>query len=186
MVKAIGDELRSRVDFRGVFTVDGVMTADGFLPTYLNPRFGAALPPRLPTADGESLPVFFTHLAGSTGHLDDFDPHALESLLLNRFDNHRSGGCFSFTAEIPPKELTVAIAGTWDGTTFADLRVAGDDDTPFATANWGPNVGKGMIFATFTDEVPVGPPVAPTVAALREFFNDHWGTDLPQARPAFD
>lgn len=37
----VGAHLRDAYGFRGVFTIDGVLTADGFRPTELNPRFGA-------------------------------------------------------------------------------------------------------------------------------------------------
>ncbi|MEJ2131362.1 MAG: hypothetical protein P8Y95_07025 [Gammaproteobacteria bacterium] len=40
---SIGAALRSLVEFRGTFTVDGVMTADGFRPTELNPRYGLGM-----------------------------------------------------------------------------------------------------------------------------------------------
>ena len=36
-------ELRERVDFRGVFTIDGILSARGWVANECNPRFGAAL-----------------------------------------------------------------------------------------------------------------------------------------------
>ena len=39
--RRVGAVLRAEVGFRGPFTVDGVLSADGFLPTELNPRSGA-------------------------------------------------------------------------------------------------------------------------------------------------
>jgi hypothetical protein len=43
IARRVGGVLRDRYGFRGTFTVDGVMTVDGFRPTELNPRIGAAL-----------------------------------------------------------------------------------------------------------------------------------------------
>src|SRR5688500_774017 len=43
IARATGALLRTEVDFRGAFTVDGVATARGFIPTELNPRSGAGL-----------------------------------------------------------------------------------------------------------------------------------------------
>ena len=52
---AVGDALRAAVGFRGVFSLDGVLTANGFRPTEVNPRYGVALPFQLPTSDGSAL-----------------------------------------------------------------------------------------------------------------------------------
>ena len=41
--KRVGAYLRRQYGYRGVFTIDGVLTSTGFMPTELNPRFGAAL-----------------------------------------------------------------------------------------------------------------------------------------------
>ena len=39
----VGALLRDEVDYRGAFTIDGVLAANGWVPTELNPRFGAGL-----------------------------------------------------------------------------------------------------------------------------------------------
>ena len=43
VARATGALLRAEVGYRGAFTIDGVATSDGFLPTELNPRSGAGL-----------------------------------------------------------------------------------------------------------------------------------------------
>ena len=43
IARRVGARLAATVSYRGCFTVDGVMTGDGFRPTELNPRFGAGL-----------------------------------------------------------------------------------------------------------------------------------------------
>lgn len=43
LARRVGEGLRERVGYRGAFTVDGVLTAEGFRPTELNPRLGAGL-----------------------------------------------------------------------------------------------------------------------------------------------
>lgn len=42
VARRVGQQLAAEVDFRGAFTVDGVVTVDGFRPTELNPRSGRA------------------------------------------------------------------------------------------------------------------------------------------------
>ncbi len=41
--RRVDELLRAEVGFRGAFTIDGVATAQGFLPAELNPRNGAGL-----------------------------------------------------------------------------------------------------------------------------------------------
>ena len=53
--RRVGAGLRERVGYRGAFTVDGVLAAQGFLPTELNPRLGAGLSTM--TRDLPGLPV---------------------------------------------------------------------------------------------------------------------------------
>jgi hypothetical protein len=187
--RAIGDALRAAVDFRGVFTVDGVLTTDGFRPTEVNPRFGAALPPRLPTAGGEQIPMFFTHLAAVTGHLDDFDPGRLEALLLDRLDENRAGTAFMFTPG-PPEDgdQQAAIAGDLSDHGVSNLRIATDEEdaTVIANVNWGTNNAAGLAMIFFTDALPIGPPVAPVVVAIRELLDERWNLGLDTVRPAFD
>ena len=43
VARRVGSLLRDRFGFLGTFTVDGIMTEDGFVPTELNPRVGGAL-----------------------------------------------------------------------------------------------------------------------------------------------
>jgi ATP-grasp domain len=43
VARRVGAVLRDAHGYRGTFTVDGVMTIDGFRPTEVNPRLGAAL-----------------------------------------------------------------------------------------------------------------------------------------------
>jgi len=190
MARSIGDAMRSLVDFRGVFTVDGVLTADGFRPTEVNPRFGAALPQRVPTADGDELPMYFTHLAAVEGFLDDFDAERLEALVLARLDGNRSGGSFMFTSDPPPNgEVKLTVLGDVTPAGVANLRIA-DSDEPHGTAVvdavWDANTTGGLIIATFTKDMPVGPAVAPMIADMRDLLNDHLDLGLPVARPAFD
>src|SRR5689334_17767166 len=43
VARRVEETLRGTMGYRGAFTIDGVMTEQGFLPTELNPRFGAGL-----------------------------------------------------------------------------------------------------------------------------------------------
>ena len=43
VARRVATRLAEQVGYRGGFSVDGVLTADGFLPTELNPRFSGGL-----------------------------------------------------------------------------------------------------------------------------------------------
>jgi hypothetical protein len=54
IARRIGATLREQVGYRGMFTLDGVLTADGFLPTELNPRPGAGLTPMMAASGADA------------------------------------------------------------------------------------------------------------------------------------
>ncbi len=53
LVRRVGEHLAARAAYRGFFGVDGVLTADGFRPTELNPRMSAGIRLLARTADPE-------------------------------------------------------------------------------------------------------------------------------------
>lgn len=104
IARRAGEQLRAEVDYRGAFTVDGVLTADGFRPTELNPRNGAGLGTMSRELD---LPLQLL-LDALVGGVDlDWRPHVLEAGLLRHFDEHRAGGTWRMipTAAVESREL---------------------------------------------------------------------------------
>ncbi|MFT3855008.1 MAG: hypothetical protein QM733_20075 [Ilumatobacteraceae bacterium] len=99
-----GEQLRAEVGYRGAFTVDGVLTADGFRPTELNPRNGAGLGTMSRELDFP-LQLLLDALVGGV-ELDWRAPE-LESGLLQHFDEHRAGGTWRMipTAAVEPRQL---------------------------------------------------------------------------------
>ncbi len=90
IARTVGARLREEVAYRGAFTVDGVLTSDGFLPTELNPRNGAAL--NMMVKGAAELPFQLLLDAVVAGVDADWQPRALEDLLLAHADEHRAGG----------------------------------------------------------------------------------------------
>src|SRR6478735_7929004 len=98
-----GEQLRSEVDYRGAFTVDGVLTADGFLPTELNPRNGAGLATMSRALD-LPLQLLLDTLVG--GIELEWRAPELEAGLLDHFDAHRAGGTWKMIGQaVAPQEL---------------------------------------------------------------------------------
>ena len=90
IARATGALLRAEVGFRGAFTIDGVATARGFLPTELNPRSGAGLNVMLRGLADFPLQQLLDALVG--GIALAYDPHELERNLVDAADATRSGG----------------------------------------------------------------------------------------------
>lgn len=86
--RRIGELLREKVDYRGGFSLDGILTEEGFRPTEINTRF----------ADGfwtlvhsmNDFPLAFLDLALRSGIKLDYRPIDLEKLIIKSADNQRS------------------------------------------------------------------------------------------------
>jgi len=79
VAECVGEHLRLKVGYRGSFTVDGVLTKNGFYPTELNPRFGAALG-RMAGSLNE-LPLYLLHLVTVQGLDLEYRPSELERII---------------------------------------------------------------------------------------------------------
>ena len=89
-VAGVGDHSLNREgSFRGTFTVDGVVTADGFWPTELNPRFGAGINA---IARASGLPILLLNDLVVGGHDLGRSAASIEDELVQQADLHRGGG----------------------------------------------------------------------------------------------
>ena len=93
LARRVGAGLHERVGYRGAFTVDGVLAAEGFLPTELNPRLGAGLSTM--TRDLPDLPVGLLHLALVEDEPLRYTAGDLERQVLAAADRTRAGGALS-------------------------------------------------------------------------------------------
>ncbi|HSJ46299.1 MAG TPA: hypothetical protein VK923_16605 [Euzebyales bacterium] len=88
--RRVGDHLHAALGCRGAFSIDGIMTADGFRPTELNPRFGAAL--GLLSAAVE-VPLYLLHLAVVEDVAADWRGADLERMIVTAADAAREVRC---------------------------------------------------------------------------------------------
>lgn len=188
---AVGDTLRTQVDFSGVFSLDGVLTADGFRPTEINPRYGMALPSTLPMTDGGSIDMFLLDKAIIAGVVRP-DPVLLQRWLLRRLDDNRRGGATFTTANRPSQKRTATVVADDGDLSLVDVQegegVATPGDEPAAAAlasvTWMP-VGAGQrVWMTFGDAFPVGPPAASLALRIARFVDDRWNVGLDDLTPA--
>jgi hypothetical protein len=178
IARRVGEGLRGRIDFRGAFTVDGVMTPGGFRPTELNPRAGAGLGPigaALP-----ALPLQLLHVAARDDAGLDARPGELERLVVDASDRSRQGAAYTAIATRFAETTTHRIL--YDATT---CRAAADGEPADATVMLGPsNVGGFVRIAPATDRTPAGPSIAPLAVAGFALTDAAWGTGIGALSPA--
>ena len=172
-----GRHLFRTVDFRGVFTVDGVMSRDGFLPTELNPRFGAAIGV---LAAGLDLPLSLLHRAVCEGCTEDIDPFELEEYLVAAADAERSASAIAGVARPVLEERDGLLARDESGWRWAEA-----DGEPHATVRLGQSGSGGYLAVEFVAEhTPTGPPTAPLAASVLMFLDQEWDLGIGQLESA--
>ena len=153
-------ELRARYDYRGAFTLDGVLTRDGFLPTELNPRMGAALKP----CDTPEVPLTLLVYAMIEGAELDWQMKDLERVLLTSIAEPRPVYCgFPLTAAVA-EERSLELDGV--------------------TVHYGPAPNGSYLRIIFDETAARGPSLAPRVARVVQQASAAWGLNLGPLEPA--
>ncbi len=180
VARRVGAHLRDTLAYRGVFTIDGVMTAEGFRPTELNPRFGAALSTALGGVPG--LDPYLMHCVIADGAAEGWSAARLEATLRPLTEARRAAAPMALL-EVPiSEERSVTLAR--DGTGW---RVARDGEAPDATAFVGPASSGGIVLARIAaEQVPDGPSAAPLSVGLLAWLARHWELPLDPLSPARD
>ncbi len=155
--RAVGATLARRVGFRGAFTLDGVMTEEGFRPTELNPRLGAGfflLGRGLPR-----LPLSLLAIAAQAGERLDFRPAELEALVVEAADATRAGGGWIPVPQVIPDTLERIATSEGEG-----YRTARDGDAVAARLMAGPSDLGGFVrFSPEPGHAALGRSIAPQV-----------------------
>jgi hypothetical protein len=162
--RRVGTLLAAEVDYRGAYTVDGIMTRDGFRPTEMNPRYGGALGYAYASLPRLGLPLL--HIIAAAGDGTQIRSTELESLVVAAGDRTRWGASNMFLPapcsqtsvfEVPGiGRITIGpgVAGT-----FARLEPDVEAIAP------GPSFAARAIEAFERAESDLGLPVGPLVAA---------------------
>ena len=164
----------------GTFTIDGVMTDEGFLPTEMNARFGAGL--NVIASRLTELPLALLTQALQQGEALDYRPEALEVLLVEGADRDRGGG--GWTVFRGRKETSQSYRLVEEN---GEYRLAGAGETASADLLIGPSsVGGFLRFTPEPSGLPVGPSIAPRVVAAFALADREFGTGLGPLAPARD
>lgn len=167
--------LVDEVGFRGTFTVDGVVSDDGFWPTELNPRFGAGINV-IARATG-NIPILLMNDLAVAGLPVGAAADEVEAALVDHADRHRAGGTWRATSA---DTLTAEGRGAnYDGSAWEWT----DEDPADATVN----AGTGFSRCGFEPgRTPAGPSVGARAAALWALADRDLATGLGDLTPAPD
>jgi len=178
VARSVGGVLREAVDYRGGFTIDGIMTEEGFLPTELNTRVGAAIGGLL--AGVRDLPFGMIQRALIEGEPLDYRPGDLERLVVDAADAHRGGGALA-TVDRPQVE-TDGRSLVFEGDSY---RLAGDGEEADASLQFGPGPTGGFVFFRPDPErTPAGPPLAARAVAALHLADKIWDLGIGPLSPA--
>jgi hypothetical protein len=163
-VKRVGEVLRERVGFRGSFTIDGILSADGWVATECNPRFGAALGYTAKAAP--ELCFGLLHHAVVEG-VADVPSATLEAVIIAAADACRWGGAWTTTDCRFDESRSVAV------------------DSPAGSLTAGPGSMGGFVrFEADPLTTPVGPSFAPLAARAFERADTEFGVGIGPLEPA--
>lgn len=178
--RRVGAALRQTVGYWGPFGIDGVLTADGFRPTELNPRAGAGLAPL--SAGLAGLPLSALCLAVAAGETLDYRPEMLERAVVESSDAHRTCAGWSVTSTEFSSSDTLDVVRDDD-----EYREARPGEEPDATFRFGPGpIGGFLRFSIRRERVVPGPSTAPEVVRAFRFADRRLETEFGELTPAWD
>jgi hypothetical protein len=177
VARRIARALRER-GYRGGFSVDGVLAAEGFRPTELNPRFSAGL--NIFAACVPDVPLGWLAYAAQAGHALAYRPSDLEACAVEAIDRVRGGHGMAVVAR--RFEETQRLGLVYEADRY---RLARDGEDADASLVAGPNVSGGFVrFAPIAERVPRGPSFAPRVACALECADRALDLGLGALEPA--
>ncbi len=173
LARRVGEHLSTHYQYRGAFTVDGVLTTQGFRPTELNPRFGAALGYVGAGLDGLSL--LLLNLAIVEGVDVNWKPNELETLIREAAESHRRGALGMNVPSPPTQPWSMPLHRSERG-----WHIATHEQPALAKLSYGPTSSGGYVRVSPDPEHITGPePFAPTALELLRFAITLFGLDLP-------
>ena len=178
IARRVGAALRERCDYRGPFTVDGVMTEEGFLPTELNARFGAGL--SVMARGLPELPIVSLCLAAVEGEPLDFRAADLEALIVEASDRLRGGGGWRSVQSVR-EETRIDPLALRDGC----YALAREGEAVCGRLITGPgDVGGFARFDPHPERTPQGPSLAPRVVDVLALADREYSLGIGSLEPA--
>ena len=175
LARTVGDHLSRTYGYRGFFGIDGVLTADGFLPTEINTRMPAGAT-TLAKVDARLLHFVHSHLVSG---LDPGVTAAELETLVPVMDAERIGDPKSFGPETIGKSVDYPVEVDEHGVRRTDTETG----NVFAIAD-----NPSGYFATIRPctALSLGDRLAPITVGLMRHLDEHFGTDHGELEAAPD
>ena len=171
VARRAGNALRENVNFRRPFSIDGVITENGFIPTELNPRMSGGFGPL--TKGLPDLPFAPLCWAAMEDEDLDFRPDLLEKTILNHADSARILRGHVVTSKKFNETIQIELVRA--GQEFREACPNEDSD---ATLTCGPSPTGGIIFLNLNKTTPTGTMVAPEMVRATRFCDRSLGTNF--------
>ena len=174
VARRVGALLRQRFGFLGTFTVDGIMTDDGFVPTELNPRVGGALALMSEGIPETGLSLHTQFLA----HEIDTGIRAgdIEEIVVAAADEHRMlPAAEEVMHPVEPLERSIVLDD------YLNVRLADPGEERHGvlrSALFRSYAPAGVVVDIDKGRLPIGPSSAPLVAAALNLAADAVGVPL--------
>ena len=169
LAKRVGTSLRKKVNYRGIFTIDGVLTKFGFRPTELNTRSGAGMKSLL--SGISDLPLELIAQVATSGFKADYRPAVLEDFVIKLADKHRGGGTWAVVAANLPNVENRLVSQTTDGWKW--------DSEGSSAVTIGPSAMGGFVRLTPSPEaISPGQSFASSACSFWGFIDHNFGNDI--------
>ena len=175
----VGAALRETVNYRGPFGIDGILAEEGYLPTELNARGGAALGP---LAQGAGLPLAPLCLAVVEGERLDYRADHLERSIVESADAHRTCAGWSVTLRRFDDDCVLDVLRDGD-----EYRTCKPGEDPHGTLQAGPGpIGGFVRFALHPERIACGSSAAAEVVRAFQLSDRVLGTGFGEFEVASD
>jgi hypothetical protein len=182
LARDLGHFLQRKHGYRGAFGVDGVLTADGFRVTELNPRFSGGLG-RLATIAPEAQ-LELVHVNALIGRSVSRRAEEIEARALDLLEANRIADLVGMSAKPAATTTEVAVRLQDGRLQFAD---GGETGQSLGLVQWGPASVGSFVRLTLRDSaIAPGTRGAPLGVLLCEFADRTWNTGFGDLAPAPD
>jgi len=184
-VRRVGHVLARDHGFRGAYSVDGILTGDGWLPTELNPRFAGGM--GMISRSIPDFPLMLLQAVLVCEASPGMTAVEIERTVLASADAVRNGSVHVGSPILPAPEETseLPVVFSPDG---SSLRRADPGEPASSSLMLGPSgFGAFLRLDVGPGSVPPGTSVGPLAAATLALADEQWGTGfgpLLSARPA--
>ncbi len=172
----IGVALRRQFGYLGAFSVDGVLTEDGFMPTDLNARLTSAMEDR--SSDLRVLLQATNLLVREAVEPGPDVVRKLSDMIFSRKAEHTVYGAAA-TASV---DASCSVDIRWNG----DNLVPVHDGEADGTLTLNPSLrGWQLTARLIVDRLPAGGPMGLLAVELFRFCDRNWGTNFGELEPPF-